>query len=106
MSILIPILVLVDLRLARSENVDEACVIGVVRIINNRVDQVRCRDGGIVREVSSVSDEQCDSIGPILHRIVRKNESDIIDSRVAQHKVAIRIGGLSVQIKCLIGLII
>ena len=91
--------VFVNLRLTGVKQNQQPRVIRVVRIIDERIQQVRSRNRRPVGKVGSTSDIERDRVGAILHRAIGENQMDTRHSRIAKREVTIGVSSQAVQVK-------
>ena len=91
--------VFINLRLTGVEQNQQPRIIRVVRIIDERIQQVCSCNRRPVGKVGSASDIERDRIGAILQRAIGECEINTRHSRIAKREVTIGVGAQAVQVK-------
>jgi hypothetical protein len=91
--------VFVHLRLTGVEQNKQPRIIRVVRIIDERIQQVRSRNRRPAGKVGSTSDIQRDRVRAILHCAIGEYQIDTGHSRIAKREITISVSAQAVQVE-------
>ena len=96
----------INLRLAAVEQHQQACVIGLTRIVDNGILQVGGGDRGAAGEVRGVGAEQSHGISTVLQGAVTESDVHTGHGAVADGEVTLGVGREAVEIKSGVRLVV
>lgn len=67
----------------------QARVVRIIRVVHERVQQIRCRNRRAAREIGGVSNVKRDRFGVVLQRAVVGNQIDARNGGVAEREVTV-----------------